>query len=157
MFDKNPRAKELKESIGADALARLNMISHEYTLLQITKLHDNPFMKGSVNLGINYMVECGMWSPVASDKLKLLADKLNKFAKNFRGLRNKVLSHNDLNAILSGEVLGEFNTGEDIQYFEALQQFVDLVHGEVVGGPRPFNDLVENDVVALMAMIKTLN
>jgi AbiU2 len=155
MFDDNPRAEELQRSMGADALARLRTISHEYTLLQIAKLHDRVVVAGQVTLGIEYMVKYGAWGPVTAAKLGQLADELNGFAKGLLTVRNKALSHNDLAAVLSGATLGEFERDQDIQYFATLQQFADVVHGEVIGGPCPFDDLVKNDVVALMAMVKT--
>lgn len=155
MFDDNPRAEELQKSMAADALARLRTISHEYTLLQIAKLHDPVVVAGQVTLGIEYMVKYGAWDAATSATLGQLTEKLNNFAKGLRTVRNKALSHNDLAAILSSATLGEFEKDEDIQYFATLQQFVDVVHGEVIGGPWPFDDLVKNDVVALMAMIRS--
>lgn len=155
MFDDNPRAEELQRSMGADALARLRTISHEYTLLQIAKLHDPVVVAGQVTLGIEYIVKYGAWDAATSATISQLAEKLTAFAKGLRTVRNKALSHNDLAAVLSGATLGEFERDEDIQYFATLQQLVDVVHGEVIGGPWPFDDLVKNDVAALMAMLKS--
>lgn len=154
LFDDNPRSAELQQSMGADALARLNTISHEYTLLQIAKLHDRAVVAGEVTLGIEYILKYGGWNQATLDKLTDLATNLNEFAKGLRSLRNRALSHNDLAAVLSGAKLGEFEKDKDVQYFAALQEFVDVVHSEVVGGPYPFDDLVKNDVAALMAIIK---
>ena len=50
LFDDNPRALELQKSMGAEALARLSAISHEYTLHQIAKLHDPAVVSGQVTL-----------------------------------------------------------------------------------------------------------
>jgi hypothetical protein len=154
LFDDNPRSVELQKSMGGDALARLNTISHEYTLLQIAKLHDRAVVAGEVTLGVEYVLKYGGWDQPTQATLDNLAAKLDNFAKDLRTVRNRVLSHNDLAAVLSGASLGDFKKDEDIQYFAVLQQFVDLVHSSVVGGPYPFDDLVKNDVVALMAMIK---
>lgn len=154
LFDGNPRAAELQKSMGAEALSRLRTVSHEYTLHQIAKLHDRAVISGEVTLGIDYIVRYGGWNQPVLAKLTELADKLNQFAKGLRAVRNKALSHNDLAAILSGSVLGEFAEDEDVKYFEVLQEFVNVVHAEVIGGPSPFDDLVKNDVAALMAMIK---
>lgn len=141
--------------MGADALARLRTISHEYTLLQIAKLHDPVVVAGQVTLGIEYIVKYGAWDAATSATISQLAERLNEFARGLRTVRNKALSHNDLAAVLSGATLGEFDKDEDIQYFATLQQFVDVVHGEAIGCPWPFDDLVKNDVAALMAMIKS--
>jgi len=155
MFDDNPRAKELQSSMGAEALARLRTISHEYTLLQIAKLHDPVVVAGQVTLGIEYMVKYGAWNATVSATLGQLAEELNAFAKGLRTIRNKALSHNDLAAVLCGATLGEFEENKDIRYFATLQQFVNVVHEEVIGGLWPFDDLVRNDVAAFMAMLKS--
>jgi AbiU2 len=154
LFDDNPRSAELQNSMAADAFLRLSKISHEYTLLQIAKLHDRAVVSGEVTLGIEYVLKYGGWDQPTLDKLGDIATQLDAFAKNLRTVRNKLLSHNDLAAVLSEAPLGEFKQDEDVQYFAALQQFVDVVHSSVVGGPFPFDDLVKNDVVALVATIK---
>jgi hypothetical protein len=51
-------------------------------------------------------------------------------------------------------MLGKFTDGEDEKYFRALQEFVNVVHDQVAGGPWPFDNLVKNDVVAFLATIK---
>lgn len=154
LFDENPRALELQKSIAADALERLRKISHEYTLLQIAKLHDPVVVAGQITLGVEYMVKYGAWHTQIATKLVKLAERLNAFASGLRTVRNKALSHNDLAAVLSGEALGNFAKGDDIEYFNTLQEFVNEVHAEVIGGPWPFNDLVKNDAAHLMAVIK---
>jgi hypothetical protein len=59
-----------------------------------------------------------------------------------------------LAAIVAGASLGAFEEGADVAYFGALQEFVDIVHGEVEDGPWPFDDLVKNDVAAFLSMLK---
>ena len=154
LFDDNPRGPELQKSFAADALLRLSKISHEYTLLQIAKLHDRSVVAGEVTLGIDYILKYGGWEPATFDQLSSIAARLDQFATNLRSGRNKILSHNDLAAVLSGAPLGDFDKNDDIQYFDALQEFVNLVHESVVGGPFPFEDLVENDVLAFLAILK---
>ena len=154
LFDDNPRSGELQKSMAADTLLRLSKISHEYTLLQIAKLHDRAVISGEVTLGIEYVLKYGGWNQSTLDELKGIAIKLECLAGSLRTVRNRILSHNDLGAVLSGAPLGEFKKDEDIQYFDALQQFVNVVHASVVGGPYPFDDLVKNDVVAFLVVIK---
>lgn len=154
LFDENPNAAQLQASRGAEALARLSVITQEYALHQIVKLHDSAVIAGNVTLGIDYMVKYGGWSSATQASLSVLAQRLNQFASGLRSARNKVLSHNDLAAIAGGQTLGSFTPGEDVKYFEDLQAFANLVHDEVVGGPFPFDDLVKNDVIALLSIIK---
>ena len=154
LFDTNPRAAELQASWAGDELVRLNIISQEYSLLQIAKLHDPAVVSGKITLGIDYVVTYGAWTSNTRSKLEVLRDKLNAFGAQLRDVRNRSLSHNDLAALASGAILGAFNPGEDEEYFQALQEFANLVHEEVVGGPSPFNDLAKNDVAAFLATLK---
>jgi hypothetical protein len=155
LFDCNPQEVELQKSVANDALNRLSIISQEYSLHQIAKLHDSAIVSGNVTLGIDYIVKYGGWQQPVLTKLEELQKDLNKFADKLRSARNKILSHNDLVTILNGAVLGAFPNGEDERYFETLQEFVNVVYSEVIGGPAPFNDLVKNDVAGLLAIIKT--
>lgn len=56
--------------------------------------------------------------------------------------------------MVAGATLGKFSKGNDEKYFQALQDFANLVHAEVVGGPFPFNDLVKNDVAAFLSSLQ---
>lgn len=155
LFDCNQRSAELQKSLASDTLFRLSVISQEYSLLQIAKLHDKAIIGGNITLSIEYVVNYGGWSPTTKTHLESLQRKLELFAAGIRGARNKSLSHNDLSSIVSGATLGSFAEGEDVEYFKNLQEFVDLVHDEVIGGPWPFDDLVNNDVAAFLTMLKT--
>jgi len=148
LFDQNPHKTELSNSFAHDELLRLSEISQEYALLQIVKLHDPTIVAGKMTLGIDTIFQYGGWPTNTQAKLESLLPKQEALPKKLRSARNKVLSHNDLAAIAADLPLGRFEKGEDIEYFKALQEFVDIVHDEVVGGPYPFNDLVKNDVDA---------
>lgn len=154
LFDNNPRNTELMKSFAGEEMRRLSIISQECGLLQLVKLHDRAVMNGNKTLGIHYVLTYGGWSASVRPRLDALAKELDDFAKQLLGARNKILSHNDLDTILAGAPLGAFANGADVEYFKALQEFVDTVHDEVIGGPWPFNDLVKNDVAAFLATIK---
>jgi hypothetical protein len=154
LFDNNPRITELMKSFAAEELIRLSIISHEYSLHQIVKLHDKAVMNGNVSLGIDYVLKYGVWTDPVRSRLVELAKELGDFAFNLHVVRNKILSHNDLATIAAGAPLGMFDNGDDQKYFKALQEFVNTVHDEVIGGPWPFDDLVINDVAAFLAMVK---
>uniref|UniRef100_E6QP16 HEPN AbiU2-like domain-containing protein n=1 Tax=mine drainage metagenome TaxID=410659 RepID=E6QP16_9ZZZZ len=154
LFDKNPRNAEFMKSFAAEELSRLSIISQEYGLLQLVKLHDRAVMNGNVTLGIDYVLTYGGWSDSVRPRLEALAKELGDFAKQLLGVRNKILSHNDLATIVAGAPLGAFAKGDDEKYFKALQEFVNTVHDEVIGGPWPFNYLVINDVAAFLSVIR---
>jgi hypothetical protein len=154
LFDNNPRNAELCNSIAGRELERLSVISHEYSLLQIMKLHDKAVMNGNITLGIDYILRYGGWSVPVLPRLTALAKELDSLADKLKGVRNKILSHNDLATIVAGATLGEFAKGADEKYFKDLQEFVNIVHDEVVGGPYPFDDLVGNDIDLFLHTIK---
>ena len=154
LFDNNLRSTEVMGSFAREELIRLSIISHEYSLLQIVKLHDRAVMNGNITLGIEYVLTYGGWSDSVRPRLDALAKELRGFAKQLLDVRNKILSHNDLATIVADATLGEFANGADEKYFDALQEFVNAVHGEVIGGPWPFDNLVKNDVAAFLDAIK---
>jgi hypothetical protein len=141
-------------SIARPEWIRLYDISQEYLFLQIRKLHDRAVMNGNITLGIDYVLTYGNWSATVLHRLKELAKELDAFAEKLKDVRNKIFSHNDLAAILAEPTLGEFDEGADEKYFGALQEFVDIVHDQVVGGPYPFTNTVKNDIAFFLRTIK---
>jgi AbiU2 len=154
LFDENPRTEELRKSSAGDALYRLSKITQEYVLHQIAKLHDPVGRSGQENLGIAYILNAGAWSAGTEAKLAVLTVELEELATKITAVRNKRLSHNDLTTILANTTLGELPKGLDLRYFEALQAFVNVVHVEVIGEARAFDDLVNNDAIALLHAIR---
>ena len=155
LFVHNPHKKELERSAAGKALMHFSIISQESILQEISKLHDPAIQQGQVNLGVEYMVRFGGWDKTTEAKLKALQVQLNELAQKIRPARHKVLSHNDLETILSGATLGAFPKGEDDNYFKALQEFVDIVHDRVIGGPSPFSEDASKDAALLLSFLKT--
>jgi hypothetical protein len=155
LFDNNPRDTELMKSIARHEWNRLSIISQEYGLLQLVKLHDPAVMNGNITLGIEYVLKYGGWPDSVRHRLEELAKELSDFAEKLRGARNKILSHNDLATILAGAPLGAFAKGTDVKYFKDLQEFVNIVHGEVIGGPYRFGKTVKDDVASFLRTIKS--
>lgn len=154
LFDNNPRNVELCNSSAGKEWERLSVISQEYGLLQIIKLHDKAVMNGKITLGIEYVLTYGGWSDPVRRRLDKLAKELRSFAEQLVNVRNKILSHNDLATIVAGATLGEFAEGVCERYFNDLQDFVNTVHGEVIGGPWRFDHHVKNEVAEFLASIK---
>lgn len=152
LFDENVKTET---TIGRARYftARLSVITQEYSLLQICKLHDPAIQKSAVNITIDYIVRFGDWGSDAAEvnrhalRLATLFDKL-------KSARNKVLAHNDLEAIMGAAALGEFPEGLDNEYFAALQDLVSIVHDKWLGGPYTFNDLAGADVEEFLHVLE---
>lgn len=152
LFDENVKA-ETTIARAKYFTSRLSFITQEYSLLQICKLHDPAIQKSAVNITIDYIVRFGDWGADISQinqhalRLAALFDKL-------KSARNKVLAHNDLEAIMGAAALGEFPEGLDKEYFAALQELVNTVHEKWLGGPYPFNDLAGADVEEFLHVLE---
>ena len=145
LFDDNPRKVELRNSAAGNGLVRLSIITQEYLLHQISKLHDPAIQQGQANLSIEYMLRFGGWDAETKKKLETVKARLDEFAAQLKTVRNKVLSHNDLESTLNGSTLGAFPDGEDVEYFRSLQEFVDIIHKATVGGTNLFCEDAAND------------
>lgn len=152
LFDANPTPKN---NIGQSPYftRRLSTITQEYVLHQIAKLHD-PWKQGSsINLTISYIVECGCWG-ARRPHIDEISSRLDGLHKSIRPARNKILSHNDLHAVITNTPLGSFSEGDDDKYFYALQDLVNEVHERWIGGPYPFNTLAIADVQEFLHLLE---
>ena len=152
LFDEN---KTPENNIGKSPwfTSRLSIITQEYCLQQIAKLHDPAIQGNSLNLTVDYMVLFGEWGGRADD-IKRIHDKLLGLWERLKPARNKALAHNDLETLMADAALGSFPEGADNEYFDALQALVDDVHENWVVGPYPFNDLAKADVEEFLALLE---
>jgi len=152
LFDEN---KTPKDNIGKAVAftSRLSMITQEYSLQQIAKLHDPAIQGNSLNLTIEYMVRFGEWG-ARKDEIERIHARLLNLWKCLKQARNKALAHNDLETLMADTVHGSFPEGADNSYFDALQDLVNEVHEKWVGGPYPFNDLAKADAQEFLALLE---
>ncbi|HLP97758.1 MAG TPA: hypothetical protein VK149_04875 [Sideroxyarcus sp.] len=154
LFDDNPAQQALFSPRHAHFFNRLALILQEHWLHEVAKLHDPARQSGRWNLSINYIFENGGWSSDVREKLERIKVQLSSLAGAIRVARNRLLSHHDLEIILSGELLGEFEEGSDIAYFEALREYASTVHEAVLGEPFLFEGLTRNDVEAFISQFQ---
>ena len=152
LFDDN---KTPENNIGKSPYFtnRLSIITHEYCLQQIAKLHDPAIQGNYLNLTVDYMIRFGEWGGRA-DVVKRIHDDLLGFWERLKPARNKALAHNDLETLMADTALGSFPKGADNEYFAALQALVNEVHEKWIGGPYPFNDLAKADVQEFLALFE---
>jgi AbiU2 len=149
LFDENPSLSNLQNPRYEHLFYRLNVITQEYWLHQLAKLHDPAVQggqNGHINLSIDYMIDYGHWNESTKATLVDLRTEMSTLAKPIKDARNKLLSHNDLEIILSSKELGCFNPGEDETYFSCLHKFASLITETVSGQPFIYDDLVRNDI-----------
>jgi hypothetical protein len=132
---------------------RLSFITQEYSILQLTKLHDPAITGRSVNISIEYMVEFGSWGG-DERKVRDLQEKLNALFKILRSARNKVICHNDMVAFVEDKPVGAFTEGLDNEYFHTLQNLVNAVSTKWLGQQiYPFNDLAAADAKEFLYLL----
>ncbi len=153
LFDQNDiKADTLEKSVAF--FKRLLPITQEYCLQQIAKLHDLAIQKKDLNVSIDFVVKFGEWGAKESEIRKIEA-RLLILWKNLKTARNKLLAHNDLEALLENEALGKFPEGEDDLYFVALQELANEVYARWFGNePYPFDDLAKNDVWEFLSVLE---
>lgn len=154
LFDEN---KTPAKSIGKSPYftRRLSIITQEYCLQQIAKLHDPAIQGNSLNLTVEYMIRFGEWAGRADD-IRKIHNELLSLWERLKPARNKALAHNDLETLMADVALGSFPEGADEEYFAALQALVNEVHDKWVGGPYPFNDLARADVEEFLALLERI-
>ncbi len=153
LFDQNDKqADTLEKSI--EFFNRLSPITQEYCLQQIAKLHDPAVQMNDRNISVDFVVKFGEWGDKEAE-IKAIEARLAKLWGHLKPARNKLLAHNDLEALLADEALGGFPEGEDDLYFEALQELANEVHVKWVdGNPYPFDDLAINDVFEFLKVLE---
>ena len=152
LFDEN---KTPEKNVGKSPsfTSRLSIITQEYCLQQIAKLHDPAIQGNSLNLTVDYIIRFGEWGEQA-DEIGKIHDKLLGLWERLKPARNKALAHNDLETLMADAALGSFPEGADEEYFAALQTLVNEVHEKWVDGPYPFNDLANADVEEFLALLE---
>jgi len=140
LFDDNPD-KEIISRKAPYFHEYLWRISHDYSLLQICKLHDPDQFNGSHNLSIKYMIHKLDWGN-ERDSVIQLADALNELYSRINIARNKIIAHNDLDILLGGEPIGDFREELDRDYFHCLHAFANRIREKWVGETYPpFKDM----------------
>ena len=145
IFDNNQDVDKLMKSECGAFFSRLSEVTQEYALLQLIKLHDPAVMGNGINLTFEYVINFGGWDQETVLKLQSILSQLDQLKQSIKPARNKVICHNDLKAIIDDLPLGEFDKDKDVEYFNALQEFVNIVYDKAKGEPYPFNDLAKTD------------
>jgi hypothetical protein len=150
MYDENPQVDKLRRSHHVYFFNRLYKILQEYWMHEVAKLLDPAKQNGFHNLSVNYIYEAGDWSQEVKANLGVLQGSLMGFGALLKPARNKLLSHKDKSTILSGEDLGAFDEGSDIEFFKTLKVFANQANSALGGTLLVYDNLTKNDIDIFM-------
>lgn len=155
-IEQAPQINAVMKGKDRKFLWNLSAVTQEYALLQLSKLHDPAVQRRRHNLGLDYVIRFGNWSPETAAKLASLRLRLNEeLADTIKPARNMTLCHNDLEILLKGIPLGEWVDPDTLgRYVGTLQEFVDIVFREALqDSALPLGDDAER---AAQGFVKTL-
>jgi hypothetical protein len=135
----------------------LNVVLVEYILLQQCKLTDPPYSgrdKKVPNLTADYLLTLS-WTDATRASLVAANHRLQQFRCKVKKARNKLVAHADLRSRLNYLPMGEFSQTEEIDFWAALQEFVDVAHSEAIGGPYPIDAAMpDGDTLSLLHQLR---
>jgi hypothetical protein len=107
-------------------------------VLQICRLTDPAGTGTKTNLTTNYILKNLRWPEPVRDQLDRFNQLLMAFRAKVEPARSKRIAHTDLhNQVYQPAPLGQFDKGEDAQFFIDLQSFYDVAHRHVFGSTAP--------------------
>jgi hypothetical protein len=152
LFDENPNLEVFQGPRHEHFFYRLHVVLQESWMQQLARLHDPAIQGGSINLTLEYIIDYGGWDEEFRRELLAGKSSMEVLYQPIKVARNKILAHNDLKTMISSDdALGQFEQGLDIQYFETLKAFCEILSQKVLGQPFVFDDLIKNDVEVFMS------
>jgi hypothetical protein len=132
---------------------KLNEMLVDSWYMSVARIHDPGISFGKHNLTVNYIVERNDLEESTKTELKTLLEKMAAFVENAKKPRNKLLAHNDLEAVTGTGSLGGFDVGDEVVYLQHLHSFAEIVSQKSCGTPFVFDDLIANDVDAVATLL----
>ena len=154
LFDNNTRIEQTL-SKAEYFTQRLSIITQEYVLLQICKLHDPATMGNFSNISIECVLDSDEWGENRAN-IEKLTKELTAFFENLKPARQKILAHNDKETGLRSSCLGEFEEGLDERYFTTLHELANEVSRKWLNRPFIYNDLAKADVDEFLNLLECL-
>jgi hypothetical protein len=151
LFESGEARHQLLAETAKTFFQDLNLILHEYVLLQQCKLTDPASSgKDKINLSTNHILSLG-WNPETEKSLRAANDKLSAFRQKIVEARRTLVAHSDLRSRLQPLALGGFTEAEEHDFWCALQCFANAAHMEAAGGPFEIDaTMPEGDAVSLV-------
>jgi len=124
----NDQMSILMQKTASSFFDDLNIILHQYLLLEFVKITDPAESQGKENFTVGNLIESIDWPEGIKLKLTPLNNKIESFRLLVKPARNRQLAHMDKETLLGDMKLGEFPEGEDELFLNALQKICDITH-----------------------------
>ncbi|WP_296745747.1 hypothetical protein [Mesorhizobium sp.] len=159
LFEEGELRRTLLHRIAPVFFGDLNQLLIEQLVLQICRLTDPPVTMGRTNLTIDYVIGEADFSGAPADqaRIKTLRDGIHDFRSKIVPARNRLIGHLDRDAVMAGQPLGPASDAEWKQFWDDLEQFLQLVHTRYVdpNGHFMLNDVgTSSDADSLVEALK---
>jgi hypothetical protein len=124
----NDESVTLMNKTAPSFFSNLNIILHNYILLEFSKITDPATTAGKENLTVDNLVASIDWPEDVRDKLTDLSLRARGFRNHILSARHKLIAHNDKQAFLAEMTLGAFPKGEDEKFLKTLSEMCDITH-----------------------------
>ena len=137
----------------------LNAMMIEYLILMICRITDRPETAGNPNLTIPWMTKeiCKSHDldKDARSEIRRLDKCIRSYRKLMKPVRNKIVSHIDLETHTMQRILGGHSQEEMRKFFENLQNYFDVVGNAIGVGPLDFSSSsCQGDVHDLIKVLR---
>ena len=155
LFESGEQLGRLLSEVANTFFHDLNIVLLEYVILQQCKLTDPASSgKDKDNLTSNYIVGLD-WSDETRLALTTANAELMVFRPKIDDARRKLIVHSDLRARLELLSLGSFTEMQEQAFWAALQEFINIAHGEAFGGPFPLDaSMPDGDALSLVHSLR---
>lgn len=156
LYESGEDTEKLMEATAPYFFHDLNLILIEYCLLQICKLTDPARSFGRENLTVKHINKLLEKENKLTSEISQAADGIASYRDLIEDSRNKIISHADKDAMLTGGTLGEHQREDVNHFFECLYSYVDEVGNAIGVGPLDFRSTYgSGDVLDLLRHLKT--
>ena len=146
LFASSPEVDDTLRKSAVLFFYDLNQILIEYIILLICRITDPPKTHHRANLTIPRMtklvcegndLDLDIQADIKSN-IEDLDRQIGDYRRLLNPVRNRIVSHNDREAYVLQQTLGEHTEGEMIQFFDNLQKYFDEVGNAIGIGPLDF-------------------
>jgi hypothetical protein len=132
LFETGPENRAILNRCAPKLFGDICYVLRSQIILEACKITDPAVMRSHENLTIEYVMT-HLQDRKIIDRLKDRADRLHAFRKKIEPARNKIISHNDRDTILSGNALGGASIEDWNQFWQDLSRFLEILSDRYLG------------------------